>query len=93
MRRANAIPTRPTGTARGCVTVELAVLQSPFFWIKAILVGLVFIAFKTKKHYWSKIFPDNYFTGEEFLGLKAKISEYVEMAFRRITDFSRAPMY
>jgi len=56
----------------------IAVLQSPFFWITAILVGLVFIAFKTKEHYWNKIFPDRYFAGEEFLDLKARISEYVD---------------
>ena len=56
----------------------IAVLQSPFFWITAILVGLVFIALKTKEHYWNKIFPDRYFAGEEFLGLKARISEYVD---------------
>ena len=54
------------------------VLMSPLFWS---LVGAVLVAGAITKYidYYNKnVWPNKYFTSEEFLEQKAKISEYVE---------------
>jgi len=59
------------------LSAVIAAIQSPLFWAVAIPAFSVFIAFRAKEYFWNRIFPDRYFAGEEFLGLKARIYEYV----------------
>jgi hypothetical protein len=60
------------------IALIVTVLTSPVFWalVGVVLIGWAIMAYQT--YYWNEIWPNKYFSSEEFLEQKNKITDYVD---------------
>lgn len=66
------------GAIATVIMAIVAVLLRPEFWIAAGLILLAIVSYKGWNYYWDVIWPDKYFSSEEFLAQKQKIADYVD---------------
>lgn len=60
------------------LSMLIALLSHPATWVAAGTAAICIGIIKYREYYWKNIWPDKYFSSEEFLEQKAKISSYVE---------------